>query len=78
MGFYFVDFSLGWARPDRLEQKNDYFQIVKFCYFPSRCGKSEPAKKHFILSLFTGHTHLNLKFTTNTNIFQNKKTYVKP
>ena len=36
------------------------------------------SKKHLIQSLFIGNIHLNLKFTANMNIFQNKKSYVKP
>ena len=34
MGFYFVDFTLGVPRGERLEQKADFLKIVKFCYFP--------------------------------------------
>ena len=47
--------------------------FVKF--FPLGYEKSEPAKRHFILSLFNGHIHWKLNFITNMNISQNKKTY---
>ena len=51
---------------ERLKQKPDFFEIVKFCYFPLQYRKSKPAKKN--LSLFIGMAYLYLKFTANVKI----------
>ena len=49
---------------------SDLFQIIKFRYFPWQDGKSEPAKKHLILSFFNGHSHWNLKLTANEYFYK--------
>ena len=61
------------------ESKNlIYSESPKFEIYLNSMENLNPLKNTLFYPLFNGHTHWNLKFTANNNIFQNKKTYVKP